>query len=183
MKTMKIEKEEAALVLIDFQERLMLAMRKKEKLAISVTKLARGCKIMGLPILVTQQYTRGLGPTISGLHEVLGEYDPIEKTSFSAMKEQSFVKALAKTGRKDIILAGIESHVCVQQTALDLLEQEYNVFLVADCVSSRRPVDQRYALKRMAQAGVIATTYEAVLFELCVGSHLPAFKEISLLVK
>lgn len=183
MKTIKIHKEDAVLVLIDFQERLMPAMENNEELAATVVKLIKGCNIMEIPKLVTQQYTKGLGATIQDIHEALGKYCPIEKTSFSAMGEPAFAEALEKTGRKTIILAGVESHVCVQQTALDLLEKGYNVFLAADCVSSRQGSDKKYALKRMAQAGAFLTTYEAVLFELCGGSRQPGFKEISALVK
>ena len=183
MKTIKIHKEDAVLVLIDFQERLMPAMENNEELAASVIKLIKGCNIMGVPKLVTQQYTKGLGPTIPGIHEALGQYEPLEKTSFSAMEEPVFAKALEKTGRKTVIMAGIESHVCVQQTALDLLDKGYNVFLAADCVSSRQSSDKTYALKRTAQAGAFLTTGEAVLFELCGGSRKPGFKEISALVK
>lgn len=183
MKTIKIQKEDAILVLIDFQERLMRAMKNQEELAATAIKLIKGCNIMELPKLITQQYTKGLGPTIPGIHEALGQYDPIEKTSFSAMGEPAFVEALEKTGRKTVIIAGVESHVCVQQTALDLFEAGYTVFLPADCVSSRHKNDKKYALRRMAQAGAIITTCEAVLFELCGGSRQPGFKEISALVK
>jgi nicotinamidase-related amidase len=183
MKTIRIHQEDAVLVLIDFQERLMPAMENNEELAASVIKLIKGSNIMGIPKLVTQQYTKGLGPTIPGIHEALGQYDPIEKTSFSAMGEPAFAKALEKAGKKTAIVAGVETHVCVQQTALELLERGYNVFLPADCVSSRRHIDKKYALKRMAQAGAFLTTCEAVLFELCGESHRPGFKEISALVK
>ncbi|NLX90862.1 MAG: hydrolase [Firmicutes bacterium] len=183
MKTIKIHKEDAILVLIDFQERLMPAMENNEELVATVIKLIKGCNIMEIPKLVTQQYTKGLGPTIPGIHEALGKYRPIEKTSFSAMGEPAFAEALEKTGRKTVVLAGVESHVCVQQTALDLLEKGYHVFLAADCVSSRQNSDKKYALKRMAQAGAFLTTCEAVLFELCGDSRRPGFKEISALVK
>ncbi len=183
MEAIKIRREEAMLILIDFQERLMPAMKNGEELAASAIKLIKGCEIMGLPRLVTQQYTRGLGPTISPIHETLGRYNPIEKTCFSAMGEQAFVEALAREEGKTIILAGIEAHVCVLQTALDLLEAGYAVFLPADCVSSRYEDDKKYALRRLAQAGVVVTTCEATLFELCVGAHRPGFKEISALIK
>jgi len=124
-----------------------------------------------------------LGTTIPSIHEALGEYEYIEKTSFSAMGEPAFAEALEKYGRKTVILSGIESHVCILQTALDLLEKGYNVFLVIDCISSRCNSDKKYAQKRMAQAGAIATTCEAVLFEVCGGAREPGFKEISALVK
>lgn len=183
MKVVRISQKDAILVLIDFQKRLMPAMENREGLAKSVIKLIKGCQILGVSWLITQQYTKGLGPTIPPIDEALGNYSPIEKTSFSAMKEPAFVRALEETGKRTTIIAGIESHVCVLQTSLDLLQAGYHVFLPADCISSRRKSDKKYALLRMAQAGIYLTTYEAVLFELCGGSHLPGFKEISALVK
>jgi len=179
----KIRKEDAVLVLIDFQEKLMPAMKDPEELEEVTEKLIRGCRILGVPALVTQQYTKGLGHTVPRLCEVIGSFEPIEKTAFSAMGEPAFVEALKTCGRKTVILAGIESHVCVQQTALDLLEAGFSVFLVTDCISSRSKNDRKYAVLRMADSGVLRTTCEAVLFELCGGAREPGFKEISALVK
>lgn len=183
MDVKRIRKHDAVLVLVDFQERLMPVMKNNEELTDTVVKLVRGCHVMGVPILVTQQYTKGLGPTIFAIHEALGDYSPIEKTTFSAMGEPAFRAALEESGRKTVILAGIETHVCVQQTALDLLAEGYQVFLVNDGVSSRSNSDKKYAKRRMAEAGAVGTTYEAVLFELCGGAREPGFKEISAIVK
>lgn len=183
MKTLKIKKEDAVLVLIDFQERIMPVMKNKEELEAVALKLTKGCSVLGIPILVTQQYTKGLGSTIPSIHEALEDYTPIEKTSFSAMGEPAFVEALKQTERNTVILAGIETHVCVQQTALDLLEMGYAVFLINDCVASRSNHDKKYAQRRMSETGAVGTTCEAVLFELCGGSREPGFKEISALVK
>ncbi|NLY70350.1 MAG: hydrolase [Clostridiales bacterium] len=183
MNKLMINKEEAVLVLIDFQERIMPAMHNKEELEKTVERLVKGCKILDIPVVVTQQYTRGLGPTIPSLHEALGDYNPIEKTSFSAMGEPEFEKELKRLGRKTIILTGIETHVCVQQTALDLIDKGYEVFLVEDCVSSRSINDKKYAIKRMTQVGAICTTYEAVLFEILKDAKAENFKQISALVK
>lgn len=183
MSTLKINKKDAVLVLIDFQERLMPAIKNYEELEKAAVKLAKGCKILGVPVIVTQQYTKGLGPTIPGIHEAVGEYEPIEKTSFSALGEPAFSEKLKSLGRKTVILAGVEAHVCVQQTALDLLEKDYSVFLAADCVGSRANNDKKFAQRRMSESGAVVTTYEAILFELCIGSKEPGFKEISALVK
>lgn len=181
--TLKIKKEEAVLVLIDYQEKLMPAMENAEELKESAVKLTLGCDILDVPIVVTQQYTRGLGPTISEINDALGEYEPIEKTAFSAMGEPVFVDRLKATGRKTVILIGIESHVCVQQTAIDLIESDYSVFVVSDCVSSRKDVDREKALERMAASGAIISTVEAVLFELLKDAKNEYFKAISSLVK
>lgn len=180
---MKINKEEAVLVLVDYQERLMPAMVDKEALEENVVKLAMGCGILGLPILVTQQYTRGLGETVEAIKEAVDDFSPIEKTSFSCYGEPAFVEALEATGRKTVVLAGIETHVCVLQTALDLLEQGYRVFLPADCVSSRKLSDKNYGEVRMGSAGVTITSCESVLFELVKDAKNENFKAISILVK
>ncbi len=183
MKQLKIKREDAILVLIDFQEKLMPAMRNHNELEETVIKLIKGCRILGVPVLVTQQYTKGLGATIPGIHEALGDYEPIEKTCFSAMEAPVFAERLKDSGHRTVILAGIETHVCVLQTALDLIEAGYDVFLVNNCVSSRNSKDKKYAQRRIAQSGAIETTYEAVLFELLGGAKREEFKSISALIK
>ena len=180
---MKLKKEEAILLLIDIQEKMMPAIKNKEELEATVLKLAKGCKILDVPILISQQYTKGLGETIPVLKEAIGEFDPIEKISFSCCCEPSFVFALEKIGRKKVIVAGVEAHICVQQTVLDLLEMGYQVYLINDCVGSRSNNDKKYAQRRMAENGAVGTTMEAVLFELCEHAKIPKFKEISNLIK
>lgn len=181
--TLKINREEAVLVLIDFQERLMPAMENPEELKDNVVKLVLGCDILDVPMLVTQQYTRGLGPTVSEINDALGEYEAIEKTAFSAMGEPEFVDKLKAAGKKSVILIGIETHVCVQQTAIDLLESGYSVFIVSDCMSSRKSNDKENGLSRMVASGAIITTAESVLFELLKDAKNEYFKAISSLVK
>jgi len=192
-KVSRLIKEDAVLVGIDFQERLMPAMKNKTELQESVVKLVKGCRILGVPVIMTQQYTKGLGETVpaiaSALSEDLGEIPEsegvqiIEKTSFSAMGEPAFVQALDKLCKKTIIIAGIEAHVCVQQTVLDLLAKGYTVFVANNCISSRNNEDKKYSQRRMGDAGAIGTTYESILFELLKGSKEPGFKQISALVK
>lgn len=193
MRALKIKKEDAVFVGIDYQERIMPAMKNNEELEETVVKLIKGCRIMGVPILMTQQYTKGLGPTTAPVVEALtaalgddipeAEFQAIEKTSFSAMKEPAFVEALEKLGRKTVIIGGIETHVCVQQTVIDLLESGYSVFVVNDCVSSRSNTDKKYSQRRMSESGAMGTTYESVVFELCGGAKESGFKQISNLVK
>lgn len=189
----RIKKEDAVLVGIDFQERLMPAMKGNEELSAAVVKLVKGCRILGVPVIMTQQYTKGLGPTVvaiaDALTEPLGEetgaaeFHPVEKTSFSAMGEPDFIDALEKLERRTVIIAGIEAHVCVQQTVIDLLEKGYTVFVANDCISSRSNTDKKYAQRRMGDAGAVGTTYESILFELLGGAKEPGFKQISALVK
>lgn len=192
-KVQRVRKEDAVLVGIDFQERLMPAMKDSEGLEASIVKLIKGCRILGVPVIMTQQYTRGLGPTVkaiaSALTEPIGEelgsveFYPVEKTSFSAMGEPAFVETLEKLGRKTVIIAGIEAHVCVQQTVIDLLDKGYTVFIANDCISSRSNNDKKYAQRRMGDAGAVGTTFESILFELLGGSKEQGFKQISALVK
>jgi nicotinamidase-related amidase len=192
-KVQRLRKDDTVLVVIDFQERLMPAIKNNEELEVTAVKLVKGCRILGVPVIVTQQYTKGLGSTVSTIAAALtdpigetigaAEFNPVEKTSFSAMGEPSFVEALEKLGRKTVIIAGIEAHVCVQQTVIDLLESGYTVFVANDCISSRSNTDKKYSQRRMGDAGAVGTTYESILFELCGGAREPGFKQISALVK
>ncbi len=189
----RLIKADAVLVGIDFQERLMPAMKGGEELETSAVKLVKGCRILGIPVIMTQQYTKGLGPTVSAIaaaaSEPIGDeigtavFSPVEKTSFSAMGEPAFVEILEKLGRKTVIISGIEAHVCVQQTVIDLLDKGYTVFVAQDCISSRSNTDKKYAQRRMGDAGAVGTTYESILFELLGGAKEPGFKQISALVK
>ena len=191
MNKINMRREDAIVVLIDAQERLMPSMSDGAAMEAAVVKLVKGCRLMGVPILVTQQYTKGLGPTITAVAEALtapvdgnaASFSPIEKTAFSAMKEPAFVKALGETNRTTVILAGVEAHVCVLQTALHLVEAGYDVFAVLDCMSSRTIADKEFGQIRMAQSGVIVTGCETALFELLEDAKDPCFKRISAIVK
>ncbi|MDD3168678.1 MAG: hydrolase [Eubacteriales bacterium] len=192
-KVLRLKKEDTVLVGIDFQERLMPAMKNNVELEAAAVKLVKGCRILGVPVIMTQQYTKGLGPTVTALAEALtepigegvgsAEFQHVEKTSFSAMGEPVFVEEMEKIGRKTVIIAGIEAHVCVQQTVVDLLEKGYTVFVANDCISSRSNTDKKYSQRRMGDSGAVGTTYESILFELCGGAGNPGFKQISALVK
>ncbi len=130
-----------------------------------------------------EQYKKGIGETIPSLKKLVHEYPHFEKTTFSCCGNEDGLAAIKATGKKIVILAGIETHVCVLQTALDLLENGLQPVLVTDCVDSRKEKDKQMAIQRLVQAGVVPTTYEALLFELTVNSKSPVFKEISALVK
>ena len=183
LKKLTIEKDDAIFVAIDFQEKLMPAMADKEELEKKIVKLASGMKVLGIPTIVTQQYTKGLGATIPSVAEALGEFTPIDKTTFSCLKNEEFVSQLESLDRGTVILAGIEAHICVEQTAIQLLEDGYEVALVTDCIQSRDPRNKDIAIERMIQAGVIPTSFESVLYELLGGAKAPEFKAISALVK
>ena len=171
------------LLVIDFQERLVPSMHRHEELTRNTANIIKGCRILDVPILITQQYTKGLGDTIPEVEDALGEYKYIEKITFSCCGNNEFKEALNKTGKKNILITGIEAHICVQQTVLDLLNDGYSVYLIADCVGSRFKPDRLYAEKRMEKAGAVLTTSESVLFEMMVSADHPMRKEISNLVK
>jgi len=193
MNKLTINKEDAVLVAIDFQVKLMANMYEKEKVEDTVCRLVRGLRLFEIPAIVTQQYTKGIGPTTPAVTEAFTEkltdniqetnFESIEKTSFSAMREPMFVKALEETGKKTVILTGMESHICVLQTAMDLIEAGYKVYGVFDCMASRTPENKELAKIRMMQAGVTMTSYEAVLFELANDAGNPNFKQIAAIVK
>jgi nicotinamidase-related amidase len=136
-----------------------------------------------VPVLLTVQYLKGLGPTVPEIKAVTEGATELEKTSFSAWDDEPTREWIQQTGRKTIALCGDEAHVCVMQTAIDLLAAGYTVAVVADCVASRKSLDKKMALKRLRAEGAIVTTYESFLLELLRGKANPAFKAISQIAK
>ncbi len=179
----RANREDTVLVLIDFQERLMPAMVNNDKVIESTGKLVDGAKEFDLPIIATQQYTKGMGPTVPELAAKLGDFEPVEKKEFSCWLNDDFKSALEKTGRKTVIIAGCETHVCVQQTVLDLLDADFEVIVAGDCVSSRKRYTRDTALALMAEAGATISAYESILFDLLITAADPHFKAISKIVK
>jgi nicotinamidase-related amidase len=175
--------ENSVLVLIDFQERLFPAMSDKEKLLNSVVKLIKGIKALEVPIILTEQYPKGLGPTIPEIKELLPDIKPIEKVCFSCADEPTFGEALGALKRRQVLIAGIEAHICVYQTAMALSQAGYEVQVVADGVSSRDPENKQVTLNKMGAAGISATTTEMALFELLKVAKGDKFKLISNIVK
>lgn len=178
-----LTREDTLFVVIDFQEKLMPVMHDKELLEDKTVRLAQGMEVMGIPKIVTQQYTKGIGETIPSIAEALGEFQPIDKTTFSCMLNEDFASQVKAAGRKNVVVCGIEAHICVQQTVLQLMDEGYNVYVAADCISSRSLNDKVWAAERMEKAGAVVTTYEAILYELLQHSKAPEFKAISKIVK
>lgn len=178
-----MNRDDCIFIVIDYQEKLMPVMQDKQVLEDKVCRLAEGMKKLGIPHIVTQQYTKGIGETIPSVAEAIGKFEPIDKTSFSCMRNETFVDQLEATGRRTAVVCGIESHICVQQTAIQLLGRGYNVYVPADCVSSRSMEDKIYSLTRMGEAGAVITTYESVLYELLGDAKAEEFKAISRIVK
>lgn len=180
---MRIEREKCIGLLIDVQERLYPVMDNKESLLNACSTFLKGLSLLGIPLLITEQYPKGLGPTVKDLRELSEGIEAIEKISFSCMDEVDFEAALQESGRRQVLVAGIESHVCVLQTVRDLQEAGYKAVVLADATSSRKDSDREVALERMRQEGAVITTVESLLFELCRYAGTPEFRQISNLVK
>jgi nicotinamidase-related amidase len=180
---MRLNRENSVGVVIDIQEKLLPHMFNKETVLSNSVKVVNGLRIMNVPLLVTQQYTKGLGNTVEEIKNNLGDFSYFEKLTFSCYRDESFIKELDRSGKRNIIIAGIESHVCVLQTALDLLYNNFNPIIVTDAIGSRNENDMKIALWRMRDAGCIMTTTESMLFELCARAGTNEFKEIAKLIK
>ena len=170
------------LLVVDIQARLLPSIHNYETLERKAAACITGCRLLDIPIIVLQQYTKGLGETVPALQAALGDFEPVEKITFSACQNSEFMDKLAVSGRKNIIVTGIEAHICVQMTVLELLAAGCNVYVAADCTGSRKEADRLYAEQRMRQAGAVITTLESVLFELLVRADHPMRKEVTKLV-
>jgi nicotinamidase-related amidase len=173
----------SGLVVVDIQERLLPAIFERERVVQNSVRLLKGAAILNIPVFATEQYPKGLGETVPEVKAALGTNSPIEKTAFSACGAEGFLAAIRAKGASDIIVCGIETHVCISQTCLDLIEQGLRVFVVADAVSSRTPENHRLGLERMRDAGAIAVSTEMVLFELLGEAGTPEFKQVLALIK
>ena len=180
---MRITKQHSTGLVIDIQERLFPVMWEKEKFLKNCQILIQGLNELDLPLIVTQQYTKGLGETVEGIRSILTEFQLLEKREFSCCDEPSVNLKLAELQTKNVIICGVESHVCVLQTAIDLKEAGYNPVVVMDCVSSRTPESIELAKERFRFEGIMMTSVESILFELTRSSGAPEFKAISKLVK
>jgi nicotinamidase-related amidase len=174
-----ITKNDSVLVVVDIQERLAVVMSEKEKVIRNTLHLIEVAKLLRLPILVTEQYPKGLGPTVKEIKEALPSYAPIEKLTFSCCGEPAFLKAIAATGRKKIILCGMETHVCVLQTCIGSLKEGYTVHAVSDAICSRSKENFKTGIEFMRDAGAVITSTETVLFQLLERAGTEEFKIIS----
>ena len=185
---MRIKAEDSILVVVDFQQRLVPHINNGQAVVEKAAKLIEGIRALEIPVIVTQQYTRGLGYSVPEIAEAMGAGSPedmpfIEKGSFSCYDCDEFKKSLEAAGRKNVVICGIEGHVCVSQTIVDLKEAGYTPVPVIDCISSRKEEDYRTALMRYQGEGAVIACFESILFELCRYSGSDKFKAISALVK
>ncbi|MBU5334429.1 hydrolase [Anaerocolumna aminovalerica] len=181
---MRIDKKDSLAMVIDFQEKLIPVIDKKEILLHNTEILIKGLNVLEIPMVITQQYTKGLGMTVELLQNVFGaSFQYFNKTTFSCCDDGIILEKIKSYQKKNIIICGIEAHICVQQTVIDCLAEGYQVIIVEDCISSRKENDKKIAIQRMIQEGAIITTYESILFELTRDSGNDRFKAISKLIK
>ncbi len=178
-----VETGNCCLVIVDVQGKLARLMYEKERLFKNIQILIKAAKILDIPILWAQQVPEALGQTVAEVAELLGDIEPINKSSFSCCGEPDFDNKLAELGRKQVILCGIETHVCIYQTAADLLKRGYEVDVISDAVSSRTLENKNVGLERIAAGGGNTSSTEMVLFELLRTAGHPKFREIARLVK
>ena len=180
---MRIFPEETGAVVIDMQEKLMMAMNETKACEEKAAMLLKGLQVLSIPTVIVQQYTKGLGETVPAMKEAIGAFEPMEKTVFSAMGCDAFVEWVKAQGKKTILVCGVEAHICVLQSIIDLIGEGYRVFIVADCVGSRVVYNKEYAIQRAVQEGAFVTTCEGALYEMTQGAGTPHFKAISKLTK
>jgi len=180
---MRLEIHNSVAICVDVQERLFPLVYQHDEVEQRIILLIKGLAILGVPIVVTQQYTKGLGPTIPNVAAAIGPFDPIEKITFSCCGNDDVEAVVLGGARHCFVLFGIETHVCVLQTALDLIAQGQKVIVVEDCVSSRIQNDKHIAIERLRHSGAVITTAESLLFEFLGKAGTDTFKAISTLVK
>ena len=180
---MRLKREDCAAIAIDYQERLVPVMHNKQALLEKSAMLLRGLGILEVPVLETRQYPKGLGDTVPEIKAAMTAPVTLDKVAFGCCDDEGILAALKATGKKTVIVCGIEGHVCVLQTVTALKELGFTPVLVADCISSRREMDLKYAIHRARDEGAVITTAEALLFELLRVGSGETFKAISKLVK
>ena len=173
--------EGATLLVVDLQKKLLPAILGRECLLANALRLVEAAALLGIPTFATEQYPQGLGPTVAPLIQLLP--DRPAKTTFHALGAPGIAEGLARSEVRHVTLVGIEAHICVAQTALELLRRGYAVQVPADAVGSRFAIDLDFALRRLERAGVVVTSTEATIFEWLEGAEHPRFKEISTLIK
>ncbi|MCY7375545.1 MAG: hydrolase [Pyrinomonadaceae bacterium] len=179
-----LDKAKTALVVVDLQEAFRSPINDFAQIVSRTSLVVRGFQILGLPVIVTEQYPKGLGRTAEEiLFSLPPEFEFVEKTAFSSCGASAFMEKLRATGASQIVLCGLEAHVCINQTAHDLLNENYAVHLLHDCVSSRFTPDKEIALRKMQASGVVPSSVEMALFELMKDAKHEQFKAIQELIK
>jgi nicotinamidase-related amidase len=180
---MKLKNERSVLVIIDVQTKLLSVMHNYPLLLENLKKLIRGAQVLEVPIIFTEQYPKGLGQIHPEIVSLAPDQNPVSKMAFSCCSEENFMNELRKTNRDQVIVCGIESHICVYQTCRDLIDKKYEVHLVTDCISSRRPENTELSVTKLQAYGVFPTSVEMALFEMLKDASNEAFKKIAKIIK
>lgn len=178
-----LDKEDAVLLIIDIQERLAVVMKEKENVVKNCRHLIELAKMINLPIVVTEQYPKGLGRTVPELQSAIPDYKPIEKIAFNCCGEPAFLAELRKLGKKKLIVCGMETHICVLQTTVGLLRDGFMPHVVQDAICSRTEENGKTGIEFMRNAGAVVTCTETVLFQLLKVAGTEDFKKISQRIK
>jgi len=178
-----LDVQNAVLLIIDVQESFRKQLKDLDQLTRNITILAEAAKILKIPVLLTEQYPQGLGKTITEISACLGERLFFEKTSFSCCQATNFLEKLDSLGRKQVIVCGIEAHVCVQQTVHELMFNDYQAHVVKDAIASRSDRSRDIGWEKMVSSGAVPTSVEMALFEMLAQSGTEQFKTVQRLVK
>jgi nicotinamidase-related amidase len=181
--TKRLRSEETILLIVDVQERLVPAIFESQSVVHSCTTLAQAAQALQIPVIVTEQYPEKLGATVPEIRGVLHQFQPLSKKQFSSCTPEVMDVLKSTFERRSILLCGVEAHVCVQQTALDLLANDFDVFVARDAISSRTIANAEIGWQRMIGAGAIPVSVESALFELLQTADHPQFKAVHQLIK
>ena len=180
---MLMDAESSIVVLIDIQEKLAPAIHELDSILLANDLVLKTASELSIPILVTEQYPKGLGHTIERFNNFYSSENVFEKLSFSSVGCASFMEALKASGRRQVIVSGVEAHVCVMQTVLELLDERYDVFVVSDAIGSRTVENKQLGIERMIRSGAEIVSSEMVMFEMLKKAGTPEFKALSKLLK
>jgi len=175
--------DKCVLMVVDVQEAFRDHIPDFDRIVERSRVMIEAAKLLDVPIIVTEQYPKGLGRTVETLRNILGESHYYDKITFSCLQDETVREVLLTTARKQVLLVGIEAHVCVSQTVYDAIMLELEPYLAVDAIGSRRPSDTETAVRRLRDAGAIVTTTEAAIMEMTLSSKHPKFREISKLIK
>ena len=178
-----IDREDTVLLIVDIQDKLAAVMKEKDKVVRNTLHLVELAKLINMPVIVTEQYPRGLGTTVPEIREALPFYRPVEKMTFDCCGQPDFLEELKEHNKRNVILTGMETHICVLQTSLGLIKEEFDVHLVCDAVCSRTKANWRSGVELVRDAGGVLTNTETVLFQLLGVAGTPEFKAISNRIK
>jgi len=178
-----LETENCCLVVVDVQGKLAQLMHERQVLFNNIQILIKSAKILSIPILWAQQCPEALGPTVPEIAELLADNQPVNKSAFSCCGEEAFNYRLNELRRNQVVLCGIETHVCIYQTAVDMLRKDFDVNVIADAVSSRTAANKQIAITRLAAEGAKIASVEMALFELLKTAEHPQFRQVAKLIK